>query len=172
MSRTYTIFNHGNYQVGLSSDDAASDLLAYDGYQYEIRTAEDGAGWELWVSSASRNSTSWKGVDRKSVIFSLEDDEAEARQEIFDDVILSGNWERGELTCSDDETTYNTRRDSVTEEILAEAEIDDDDHNAEDRRKHVDDIVGSAYHHEFTNAEWINEAIKLLVGDSAKAEGK
>jgi hypothetical protein len=166
--KTYTIYEDGKYRIGLSAEDAAHELLTYDGYEYQIRPAEDGEGWELWISSASRNSTAWKGINGKSVIFNLEDDEAKARQEIFERVIWTGMWNNEYVTCYPDDVAHEMRRESVTEEVLAEAEIDDDGPNAEDRRKHVDEVVCGAYHHEFTDAEWINEAIKLLLATSPK----
>lgn len=91
---TYTIINSNSGLVedrGVSLETAARELLGYDGFEYEIRRADDGRGYELWVSRFSRNSTCYNGLTR-SVVFSISDDEAAATAEIYQRVIESGHW--------------------------------------------------------------------------------
>ena len=76
--------------TNLTAEQAAIELLTYDGHGYEIEL-NDGY-WTLYVSSGSRNSTCGLGEYRES-IFSTEDEEEKARAEIFEEVIAeSGSW--------------------------------------------------------------------------------
>jgi len=82
--------NNSVIGTNLTAEQAAIELLTYDGYGYEIEL-NDGF-WTLYVSSGSRNSTLGLGEYRES-IFSTEDDEERARAEIFEEVIAeSGSW--------------------------------------------------------------------------------
>lgn len=76
--------------TNLTAEQAAIELLTYDGYGYEIEL-NDGY-WTLYVSSGSRNSTCGLGEFRESIC-SLSSDEETARAEIFEEVIAeSGSW--------------------------------------------------------------------------------
>jgi len=76
--------------TNLTAEQAAIELLTYDGYGYEIEL-NDGF-WTLYVSSGSRNSTRGLGEYRES-IFSTEDEEEKARVDIFEEVIAhAGSW--------------------------------------------------------------------------------
>ena len=90
-STTYTVLNrHGVIQdQGVSLAVAAQIVLGYDGNTYEIRRSED--GFDLWVSSVSRNSSAYNGVT-KSRIFSTHTDEALAEADIYRQVIRNAAW--------------------------------------------------------------------------------
>jgi topoisomerase IA-like protein len=87
---THDDINNSVIGTNLTTEQAAIELLTYDGYGYEIEL-KDGF-WTLYVSSGSRNSTLGLGAYRES-IFSTEDEEEKARAEIFEEVISeAGSW--------------------------------------------------------------------------------
>ena len=102
----YTVLNSQGSVIArhLSATDAMAEILLHDGHEYEIRTAEDGEGFELWISRHSRNSPAGGGALVKSVIYSLETDEAKATAEIAQKVIDAG-WERHPTALTD--STYD-----------------------------------------------------------------
>lgn len=92
-STTYTVLNrHGDVQEqGCTLFEAAQIVLGYDGNAYEIRPATDGKGYDLWVSSVSRNSSAYNGLT-KSRIFSVADGEQLAYADIYRQVIHNASW--------------------------------------------------------------------------------
>lgn len=95
---TYTVYSaeHGSvYGRNLTAEEAMSKLLTHDGYRYEIRKGEykGEVCWELWHSDGSQNSTRGARHMVKTVTFSFEEDEADATQEIAEEVIKAG-WSR------------------------------------------------------------------------------
>ena len=92
-STTYTVLNrHGDVQEqGCTLFEAAQIVLGYDGHTHEIKPAGDGKGFELWVSSVSRNSSAYNGLT-KSRIFSLADGVQLAHADIYRQVIRHANW--------------------------------------------------------------------------------
>lgn len=88
---TYTVLNrHGDIQgQGETLEGAAQIVLGYDGHAHEIRQSD--AGFDLWVSAASRNSSAYKGLT-KSRIFSLHADATLAEADIYRQVIRNASW--------------------------------------------------------------------------------
>lgn len=94
---TYTILNSNSGEIeqrGATVAEAAQALLGYDGHEWEIRKSE--TGHDLYVSRYSRSSTAFDGL-HKSTIYSLDDDPANAEDDIFARVIRSGHWTRPEV---------------------------------------------------------------------------
>lgn len=93
---TYTVFDSSDfnriYGRGLTAVQAMNEILTYDGYRYEIRKSEfrGSVCWDLWHSDGSAASTRGARHMVKTVIFSLIEDEAHARQEIAEAVIVAG----------------------------------------------------------------------------------
>lgn len=96
---TYTIanFRRGDVQTGLSAREAAAALLGHDGAEWEIRDEAD-AGFALWHRQPNAGKP-WT----KTVIYSIEDDRETAENQIFERVIASGIWERGDMMVAADE---------------------------------------------------------------------
>ena len=59
MGLTYIVTNrHGEVQARhLSAADAAAVIMQYDSHDFEVRPADDGRGFELWITRFSRAST-------------------------------------------------------------------------------------------------------------------
>ena len=87
---TYTVLDrHGNVQSdGESLEGAALIVLEYDCHQYEIRNEGDN-GFNLWTSQRGGGGNV---PMTKSVIYSLETDEALATAEIYHKVIQNAEW--------------------------------------------------------------------------------
>lgn len=106
---------HGSVQErDCTLAEAAEAVMNYDGHDYEIRPAQDGHGFELFVTQFSRNSTGGGLPLIKSVIFSLADDIDAAKDEIFQQVIKRATWWSG---C---EVMEQREYDLMREEIEAE----------------------------------------------------
>lgn len=95
-STTYTVLDRdGDVQGdGETLAGAALIVLGYDGNEHEIRPARDGKGFDLWVSSVSRNSSAYNGLT-KSRIFSLAEGEQLALADIYRQVIRNADWWSG-----------------------------------------------------------------------------
>lgn len=125
---TYTITN-GSPEVerGLSLEEAAIALLEHDGYEFQIRRASREGykslaearerGWELWRTARSQNSYGGNGGYQRHAIFSLKVDEAEARADIFTQVVSCGHYEHGDTFVYTDEDY-----DRIEAEARADAE--------------------------------------------------
>lgn len=94
--------SNGHATRPLNLDQAAAHVLSYDGHKWEICPSDDGVGYELWVSTHSRNSACWKGLG-KSVIFSLRDDLTQATEEIFAQVLRHATWWSGQYAYTETE---------------------------------------------------------------------
>lgn len=101
---TYTVLdNQGNVIARhLSAQDAMVEILTDDGHGYEIRKAEDGNGFELWVTQFSRNSTLGGKPMVKSAIWSFEADESKATDEIAAKVIAA-DWRHKPEAITDEQ---------------------------------------------------------------------
>jgi hypothetical protein len=74
---------------------AVQAILTDDGYDYEIRRAEDGEGWDLWLTESSQNGAGSHRM-QQSAISSLADNEDEAEAEIFEQVAdMAWKWHAG-----------------------------------------------------------------------------
>lgn len=95
---TYTFIDGDNAITGLTMIEAARELLSADSAEYEIRIDPRG-GYRLWTRKQVANKP-WT----QTIIFSLEDSEAAAEEEIARLVIGSGAWETGNIhVLTDDE---------------------------------------------------------------------
>jgi hypothetical protein len=86
---TYTVINENSGEAiatGLTAADAAAEVLTDDSREFDIRAAEDGNGFDLWVRQQVAN----KGWT-KTTIYSLEDDLDAAEADIFGKVI-NADW--------------------------------------------------------------------------------
>ena len=85
----YTVLNSQGSVIArhLSATDAMAEILLHDGHDYDIRRADDGEGFELWITRYSRNSPAGGGEMVKSLIYSLNSNETMARDEIARKVI-------------------------------------------------------------------------------------
>jgi hypothetical protein len=93
---TYTVLDRDGdvLEQGCTLFQAAHVVLGYDGNTHEIRPAADGKGFDLWVSSHSRNSTAYNGL-KKSAIFSLAEGVDMAHADIYRRVIRNADWWSG-----------------------------------------------------------------------------
>lgn len=102
----YTVFNSNDsdeiYGRGLTAIEAMHEVLTYDGYLYEIRSAKfHGARiYELWHSQYSANST-MGGKLVKTVITSFASGRKAAIEDIAQQMITAG-WD-GRPDCLQDE---------------------------------------------------------------------
>lgn len=81
----YTVVNVSSGDViaaGLTVDEAAQEILMYDGRDYELRRREDGDGFDLWTRQQVAN-RGW----RMTRFFSLAETEDEAWAEIAAEVV-------------------------------------------------------------------------------------
>lgn len=95
---SYTVLDNASGEVlatGLTATDAAAEVLTSDSQEFDIRTAEDGNGFELWTRQQVAN----KGWT-KTVVYSVEDDRDAAEGEIFAKVIAA-NWPRHPTVMTD-----------------------------------------------------------------------
>jgi transglutaminase-like putative cysteine protease len=113
---TYTITRSSGEVLdrGLTAEQAAIEIMSYDGHEFEIRPEPD-RGFRLWTSEYSRNSTLGGRPLTESVIFSLAANEADARAEIYAEVIAHADWFKGQDAYTDE--AYDA--------MLAEIEADD-----------------------------------------------
>lgn len=104
MTTTYTVLDTQGEPIRrhLSATDAMAEILLHDGHDYDIRPAEDGAGFELWVTRFSRNSPAGGEPLVRSLIWSTETDEAKARHDIAHKVMTAW-WDRYPSTMTDAE---------------------------------------------------------------------
>lgn len=118
---TYTVTSHdgANEQRGLTLDEAACEIMWYDGHEFEI-CPEDGGGYRLWTSDYSRNSPMGAKLS-ETVIDSGETDEAAATAEIYAKVLENAHWFKGQWVYTD--AKYDA--------ILAELEAEEADENDE-----------------------------------------
>lgn len=94
MQKNIVIDRHGTVRRSCETiADAASEVLGYDGHQYEIRE-EDGL-FRLYVSQFSRNSTAFNGL-RPSVFMSFLADRDAAEAEIFEAVVARASYFNGQ----------------------------------------------------------------------------
>lgn len=117
---TYTVFSHNdsdNHESGLSVREAAVALLTYDSHRYDIRK-DDAGDWRLYVSKYSEASTMGGRPLTPSVVFSIKEDRAEAEEDIFKQVVLTGKFAWAGCDVLDDE---------LFAEMRAQAEEDDED---------------------------------------------
>lgn len=85
---------------------AAITVLTEDGYDYAIRPSADRdgnprEGFDLWHSDGSENSTRGARHMVKTVIFSLEIDEAAATADIYRQVIEHADWFRADVMTTE-----------------------------------------------------------------------
>jgi hypothetical protein len=123
---TYTVYNPNDgvvYARGLTAVEAMSEILTYDGYRYEIRTAiyENLTFWELWHSDASGSSMRGASHMRKTRIYSAYPDATDAAEEIAREVIAA-QWPRMPQCLSDAE--YNAMQDEAVSEAAEDTEIE------------------------------------------------
>lgn len=106
MTTTFTIadFRADAVHSGLSASEAAHELLSHDGAEYDVRAAEDGAGFELWHRKPNAHRVAWV----KTVIWSSATDREAAEADIFAKVIASGHWDRDDLFVGTDEAYAET----------------------------------------------------------------
>jgi hypothetical protein len=98
---TYTVYSPASgtvYGRGLDVTDAAEIILTHDGHEYEVRPADDGIGFDLFISRGSRNSTSGLGGfvqawRHNRLIGTSTMDKDQAWREIAAQVVTAG-WER------------------------------------------------------------------------------
>jgi len=88
MDTSYNVYDRdGNALItDASLHDAATTILTHDDYGYEIRK-DDGGGWTLWVTLASRSAPYGGKLMVRSWFWSLEEDREAAEREIFGKVI-------------------------------------------------------------------------------------
>jgi hypothetical protein len=101
---TYTVFSPNDSSVSarnLTLEQAACEIMHYDGHDFDIRPAADGKGFDLWTTPYSRNSTLGGKPMTQSRIFSLKADRAEAEADIYQQVIHNADWWKRE--CMTDE---------------------------------------------------------------------
>lgn len=93
MEDRYTVISEAGIVIRrhLTAVDAADEILMHDGHSYEIRRADDGQGFELWVSKFSRASPLGGKPLVKSQIFSLAEDEDTAQKEIAG-LVITARW--------------------------------------------------------------------------------
>ena len=73
---------------GLSADEAAVQVLTYDGHNYEIRPDADGGFW-LWHTQRGGGGN----VPMvRTLIYSAAETEDEAQDEIFAEVLTKADW--------------------------------------------------------------------------------
>jgi len=94
---TYTVLDTHGFLIatGQTAADAAAEVLTDDGRDYDIRTAEDGNGFELWTRQQVAN----KGWTR-TAIYSVGDERATAEARIFAKVIAA-DWPRHPTVLTD-----------------------------------------------------------------------
>lgn len=104
----------------LNLDQAAVHVLGYDGHEWEIRPGVTWAGYELWVSTHSRNSGCYRGLTR-CVIFSLEADFVKACEDIFRQVLDHADWWSHQQAFTEEEYA-RMMAEIAADEAAAEAE--------------------------------------------------
>ena len=119
---SYTVHRNGEVIAeGLSLSEAAIEILRFDGHDFEVRPL-DGGGYGLFVSRGSRNAPgglgefvhAWRG-DR--LIMSLAATEADAWQELAEQIVLTAWPGHPEAVTDEDRAAENTSRgdeDAVT----------------------------------------------------------
>lgn len=115
---TYTVFfqdDSSTARRGLSVHEAAAEMLAYNGHDYEIRPMADGRGFRLWTCQPVANRR-WE----ETVVFSLEADEAAATSEIMHRVVAFHNSRTGGSWAGD------CMPDADFDQMLADAAEDDE----------------------------------------------
>ena len=94
---TYTVIDTNGEAIstGLTTADAAAEVLTSDSQEFDIRAAEDGNGFELWTRQQVAN----KGWT-KTVVYSVKEDLTAAEAEIFAKVIAA-DWPRHPSVMTD-----------------------------------------------------------------------
>jgi hypothetical protein len=116
----YTVFHQDDAfapQIGLTLEQAATELLTYDGHDFEIRDGGN-SGFELWHTQFSRNGTLGGRPMVQTVIWSIKSDRAEAETEIFEKVIASGYW-----------TPMEAMKDQAFEAMMAQIALENMEHD-------------------------------------------